>query len=678
MKGGPAATLKRTARRSRVTEPERRPGRPSPKRPARTAAQLVRRLARQAGDEAVQAALVVGPANDRFEREATAVASRVAGGGTVDRTVARSFSPGVERVTVDDAAQSLRRQANEEAEESAQTLRRVEGEAVQPLRRQSEEDSAQALRRTGETEAAQPMVEEGVQPLRRMEGEAVQSARRQPAEASAQALRRTGETETAQPLRRMEEGSGAAEAVHMVRREMDGRIDTIRRQEEEAAEESWPEPEEGEVEAVEVEGRQDADMDNAPEVQPMRRQEIGPEGGPVADPGVRARVASPGKGRPLPEGLQARLEPQLGADLSGVRVHDTEQDQADAQAISARAFTKGKHIWLGPGESPSDTKLMAHELTHVMQQGAAPLRSPSAAVTRAPQRVQRLGWDTVRRKLAGWARDIPGYNLLTVAIGYDPVAGESVERNATNLVRGVLSIVPGGNRLFENLKKSGALDRAFAWFSEQISALKITWNGVKALFTRAWDALGWRDALNPWGAWKKVKAIFKPTLSRLLRFAKAVGKKVLEFVFEGVMALAGPLGKRVVGVVRKAGATFMTIVTDPIGFLKNLLGAVMKGFKQFSTNILKHLKAGIMGWLFGTLGDAGLQMPEKFDLKGILSIVLQVLGITYDRMRAKLVKVIGEKRVAYMEKAVAFLKLIVTEGVAGVWKKIVEYLAART
>lgn len=86
------------------------------------------------------------------------------------------------------------------------------------------------------------------------------------------------------------------------------------------------------------------------------------------------RITSPAGGRPLPEGLRTEMETGLGADFSGVRVHDTATDQADAGRLSAKAFTHGEHIWLGAGESADDRKLMAHELTHVVQQGGGVVR----------------------------------------------------------------------------------------------------------------------------------------------------------------------------------------------------------------------------------------------------------------------------------------------------------------
>ncbi|MBC8076701.1 MAG: DUF4157 domain-containing protein, partial [Chloroflexales bacterium] len=58
--------------------------------------------------------------------------------------------------------------------------------------------------------------------------------------------------------------------------------------------------------------------------------------------------------------------------------------------IQARAFTYGSHIWLGRGESESDQRLMAHELTHVVQQGSAPGHAPAdSAATPDGTTIQR-------------------------------------------------------------------------------------------------------------------------------------------------------------------------------------------------------------------------------------------------------------------------------------------------
>ncbi len=83
-----------------------------------------------------------------------------------------------------------------------------------------------------------------------------------------------------------------------------------------------------------------------------------------------------GGGKSLPESVRSEFEPRFGADFSGVRVH-TGGESADLnQAIQARAFTHGQDIYMGEGQydpgSTAGKRLLAHELTHTIQQTGAP------------------------------------------------------------------------------------------------------------------------------------------------------------------------------------------------------------------------------------------------------------------------------------------------------------------
>jgi hypothetical protein len=71
---------------------------------------------------------------------------------------------------------------------------------------------------------------------------------------------------------------------------------------------------------------------------------------------------------PLSLAVRRAIEPVLGADLSGVNVHSGLEAHAAASRLNARAFTTGRDIVLGEGESSGDVRLMAHESTHVVQQ----------------------------------------------------------------------------------------------------------------------------------------------------------------------------------------------------------------------------------------------------------------------------------------------------------------------
>jgi hypothetical protein len=98
-----------------------------------------------------------------------------------------------------------------------------------------------------------------------------------------------------------------------------------------------------------------------------RRGAAAPTRGDVA----QAAVDGKGAGAPVPDTVRATAESHLGADLGGARVHTDELSRASADAMGARAFAYGADVFLGTGESAGDVGLMAHELTHVVQQGAA-------------------------------------------------------------------------------------------------------------------------------------------------------------------------------------------------------------------------------------------------------------------------------------------------------------------
>lgn len=81
-------------------------------------------------------------------------------------------------------------------------------------------------------------------------------------------------------------------------------------------------------------------------------------------------------GQPLDARVRRPLEQHLGADLGDVEVHTGTQADASAKAVSARAYTSGRHIVFAEGHYRPGTvegnKLLAHELTHVVQQRAQP------------------------------------------------------------------------------------------------------------------------------------------------------------------------------------------------------------------------------------------------------------------------------------------------------------------
>jgi hypothetical protein len=132
---------------------------------------------------------------------------------------------------------------------------------------------------------------------------------------------------------------------------------------------------------------------------------------------------------------------------------------------------------------------------------------------------------------------------------------------------------------------------------------------------------------------------------------------------------------KLMSILRKGWETIKLILADPIGFLSNLISAIKGGFEAFVSNIWEHLKKGFMKWLFGALAGAGIEIPSDLSLPSILKLVLSVLGITYEKMRAKAVKLLGPTAVAVIEKVVEYVRTLVTGGPAALWEKIKEDLS---
>ena len=132
---------------------------------------------------------------------------------------------------------------------------------------------------------------------------------------------------------------------------------------------------------------------------------------------------------------------------------------------------------------------------------------------------------------------------------------------------------------------------------------------------------------------------------------------------------------KLMSLLKKGAEVIGLILSDPIGFLSNLIGAIKLGIQQFVGNIWKHLKQGFMTWLFGALAESGIEIPSDLSLVSILKLVLAVLGITYDRMRAKAVKLIGERAVQLIEKLVEYVKALITGGPAKLWEMVKEDLS---
>jgi hypothetical protein len=120
--------------------------------------------------------------------------------------------------------------------------------------------------------------------------------------------------------------------------------------------------------------------------------------GSVGPASVDRVLASPG--RPLEPALRLDMEQRFGHDFSLVRVHSDTAAEKSAREANSHAYTVGSHIVFGAGQyrprSSSGAALLAHELTHTVQQTSlssvmALQRSPASGSTKALPSLEELG-----------------------------------------------------------------------------------------------------------------------------------------------------------------------------------------------------------------------------------------------------------------------------------------------
>lgn len=108
-------------------------------------------------------------------------------------------------------------------------------------------------------------------------------------------------------------------------------------------------------------------------IQTKIARDVTPEVTPAISSGIQSLQ---GGGRPLSGTERSFFEPRFGADFSNVRMHNDTRAANVARSVNARAFTFGHNVVFGAGEYSPDAltgrKLLAHELTHVVQQNGGP------------------------------------------------------------------------------------------------------------------------------------------------------------------------------------------------------------------------------------------------------------------------------------------------------------------
>jgi hypothetical protein len=132
---------------------------------------------------------------------------------------------------------------------------------------------------------------------------------------------------------------------------------------------------------------------------------------------VSAAINAPG--RALDPETRAFFEPRFGCDFSRVQIHTGAQAEAAAASVGALAFTLGRHVVFGRGQySPSNAAgrhVLAHELTHVVQQDAA---DPTTHIEMGvPGSALEREADTVAHSIVSSPTRAPGAGPVATARG---------------------------------------------------------------------------------------------------------------------------------------------------------------------------------------------------------------------------------------------------------------------
>lgn len=257
-------------------------------------------------------------------------------------------------------------------------------------------------------------------------------------------------------------------------------------------------------------------------------------------------------GAPLPKGVQDFMTPRFRADFSNVRIHTDAKAENLASRLGAKAFTYGNHVFFNRGQFQPETstgkELIAHELAHTIQQSAAVQRQVDTTVSqRAQPQVQRGVISEALDWFADKANYIPGFRLITIVIGINPINMSRVDRSAANILRALVEFLPGGGLIVEALDRYGIFDKAGSWIESQIASLGIGLGSIKAALDAFVGGLGVSDIFHLGSVWERAKRIFTEPIDRLIAFARSLVSAVLDLIKDAILKPLAALAARTPG-----------------------------------------------------------------------------------------------------------------------------------
>lgn len=331
--------------------------------------------------------------------------------------------------------------------------------------------------------------------------------------------------------------------------------------------------------------------------------------------------ASMSGGQPLPTDVRRFMEPRFKADFSQVRIHtDANSAQLNRQ-VNAKAFAIKNHVFFGKDQFKPDSddgkELIAHELTHTIQQGGAIQRKSDVEVNnRTEPSVQRLGISSVRNYFAKKAKIIPGFTMLTIILKQNPINGKSVQRTPANILKAAIELMPGGFLITKVLENHNLLDKIASWLVKQLGRLANIYQSIKQSISDFLSSLGIRDIPRPGSVWRRAKSLVKNPADKIKAFLKSLVAGIIRIVKAAILTPASKVLSKVKGwslllaVLRKNPVTGKAVVATA----DNVIGGFMKfiGQQEIWEN-LKKAKAVPRAWTW-----------FKGALSGVLRFVINI------------------------------------------------------
>jgi hypothetical protein len=144
-------------------------------------------------------------------------------------------------------------------------------------------------------------------------------------------------------------------------------------------------------------------------------------------------------------------------------------------------------------------------------------------------------------------------------------------------------------------------------------------------------------------------------------------------IINGLLRLVGIPPAQFWALIARIEQVIADIADDPEKFINNLVAGVRQGFEQFFDHFGTHVLHGFWDWLFSG-PETPIPMPRDFSASSLFSFALQLMGITWPRVREILVRHIGPTAVEVIEAAWQLISVLIERGPDGIVELIKEQL----